>query len=106
MNIANLLDTALRTAGIPIVGVSIGDNTNRATWVVTFLPAATPAQRTQAATLVQTIVVDQAAIDDADAASAVDDKVLKALVIWLAGKFSITPAAARSQILAIYRGLP
>jgi len=59
--VACLVDRAVRAAGIPIDGVSIGDPANRATWRVDFTPAATPAQRTQAATILTTVVVDDAA---------------------------------------------
>jgi hypothetical protein len=34
------------------------------------------------------------------------DKLLKAIVLWCAGKFSLTPQAARQEIAAIYRALP
>jgi hypothetical protein len=40
-------------------------------------------------------------------ASRVDgDKALKALVLWCAGKFNLTPQAARQELAAIYRALP
>ena len=35
-----------------------------------------------------------------------DAKAMRALVFWLAGKLGITPATARSEIVAIYRSLP
>jgi hypothetical protein len=60
-NLAALVDSAVRAASIPIDGVSIGDPANRATWAVQFLPAATPAQRTQAQTILNTVAVDTAA---------------------------------------------
>jgi hypothetical protein len=34
------------------------------------------------------------------------DKALKALVLWCAGKFNLTPQAARQELAAIYRALP
>ena len=34
------------------------------------------------------------------------DKLLKATVLWCAGKFSLTPQQARQEIAAIYRALP
>lgn len=44
---------------------------------------------------------------DTKAASDFDEtKALKALVIWLAGKLGVTPAQARTEIVAIYKSLP
>jgi hypothetical protein len=34
------------------------------------------------------------------------DRALKALVLWCAGKFNLTPQAARQELAAIYRALP
>lgn len=59
--VAQLVDQAVRAAGIPIEGVSIGDPANRGTWRVEFTAAATPAQRTQAATILTTVAIDAAA---------------------------------------------
>lgn len=63
MAIPTLIDQALKTAGIPIDGVSLdpANPTNRAAWRVDFQASATPAQRTQAATILTTVVVDAAA---------------------------------------------
>jgi hypothetical protein len=49
MNVAAALDRSLRTAGIPIDGVSIGDPNDRPTWTITFAATATEAQRVEAA---------------------------------------------------------
>lgn len=60
--IIGLIDRALRSAGIPIDGVTVGvPETDRAQWSVQFTPAATPAQKTQAASLLTTVVIDAAA---------------------------------------------
>lgn len=46
---------------------------------------------------------------DAKVAREFDDesarKVIKAIVLWCAKKFNLTPAQARAEILAIYKGL-
>jgi hypothetical protein len=43
---------------------------------------------------------------EADALRAVEgEKILKALVIWAAQHFGLSPATARSEIIAIYKGL-
>lgn len=49
-----VLDRALRDAGIPIDGLAMGHPTNKATWVVYYTVAATPAQRAQGDALLQT----------------------------------------------------
>lgn len=64
--VASLVDAALRAAAIPITGVSIGTDANRATWTVQFDPSATPSQRTQAAGILATIVTDAAALHGQD----------------------------------------
>lgn len=43
--VAERLDRALRAAAIPILGVSIGDEQNRATWRIDYHPSATAQQR-------------------------------------------------------------
>lgn len=105
-SIAALVDVALRTAGIPIVGVSLGDEGNRATWTVQFDASATAAQQTQAATILTTVAVDVAAQRTQAAIDRLQDKALLAVALWCAGKFTETPAQARTEILAIYNGLP
>lgn len=58
MDTAAILDNALKDAGIPVEGVSIGDPGNRATWKIVFAAAATPAQRTAGANILQSAAVD------------------------------------------------
>ena len=73
--VASLVDRALRTAGIPILGVSIGVVSDRGTWAVQFDPSATPAQRTTAASILASVAVDaaaQTAADQQNAQAAVD----------------------------------
>lgn len=83
---AALVDAALRAAGVPILGVSIGTPTNRATWSVQFDPSATAAHKAQAASVLASVVVDPAdpvviaAQLDRDAQSAASQVVAKALL--------------------------
>lgn len=73
--IAEVVDTALKAAGVPILGVSIGDPANRATWIVQFDPSATAAQKATAATVVNTVAIDAAgqhAQDQSDVKAYVD----------------------------------
>jgi hypothetical protein len=58
---SELVVRALTAAGIPFDSVSTADPANRATWAVQFAASATPAQRTQAATILATVAVDPAA---------------------------------------------
>lgn len=103
--LATLLDQALRTAGIPIVGVSIGQNSDRATWVVQFAPEATAAHRTDAAALVASVDVAPAKQAAAQLEAQLQWKVLRAIVVWLAQRFGITPQQAKDEIVAIYKTL-
>lgn len=81
---ATLLDLYLRAAGIPILGVSIPTLADRSTWIITFDPSATPTQRTQAASLVQTFdPTDQTPATNAAASGAVAVPVVKALLATL-----------------------
>jgi uncharacterized membrane protein YidH (DUF202 family) len=81
INIATLVDRALRAAGIPIDGVSIGTpETDRAQWVVKFQAAATPAQRTQAASLLTTVAIDTAADNAAKFADSSRGKDVLAII--------------------------
>lgn len=105
MDVAAYLDQQLRAAGIPIVGVKVLAGPDRTGWIVEYLPAATPAQKATAANLLASVAVDGPTLVDADAKVELDSKVLKALVIWLAGKFGITPLQAKQELIAIYKGL-
>lgn len=51
-NVASALDAALRAAGIPIVGVTIGDPADKTTWSITFLSSATSDQQTAGALVI------------------------------------------------------
>lgn len=110
------LNRALRTAGIPIVGVSISNVSDRLTWTVQFLPEATAAQRTQAAQIVSTfdpadptVVADQ---KDAEAKGSIDGmRAIKAAMITaLWGRLNRQPTAAeiaaeRTRFVNIYKAL-
>ena len=49
---AQLLNTQILAAGIPIAGVSIGNSQDTATWSAQFLDTATPAQRVEAQAII------------------------------------------------------
>ena len=54
MNIAAILDSALKAEGIPITGVSIGKTDDAATWEITFAPAATKDDKLRGAAFLAT----------------------------------------------------
>jgi hypothetical protein len=107
MTIAEALDRALRRANIPIVGVKVGDESNRATWIVLYTDNASPADRANGAAIVASYdPATDAALKDEDADARIDaDKALKAIVLWQAQLHNLTPLQARNQLRAIYRTL-
>ena len=107
-SIAGLLDQALRSAGVPIVGVSIVDATNRATWQALFLPDATDPQKAQAQTIINTLDIDAAALADADATTDIDDRKLRAIAqaLWEDIPAPVrTLAQTRTRAIAIWKTL-
>lgn len=101
------LDRALRRAGIPIVGVTIGAVGTRGSWAIVFLPEATPAQRTQAVSILATYDADtDVTIVNELAQADLDVKAIKAVAIWTAQKLSIPLATMKAEVLAIYKSLP
>jgi hypothetical protein len=105
-NLARFLDGALRAAGVPIIGVAIGVETDRATWRIEFDPAATPGQRADGATLLQTITIDAAALaaqDQKDAQLHVDSFSIlqKAIVLALIDQLNVIRAALPTPLSAI-----
>lgn len=109
INLAERLDLALRSVGVPIDGVSIGDLNDRSTWRVDFRPEATPAQRAQAVAIVAAFAPPTAAqILDEDAQRETDMTILKAIVIELHAIIPApkpTVAQLRANILARYKAL-
>lgn len=102
-NVASIVDRTLRAAGIPILGVSIGDPAVRATWVIQFDPSATTPQRTSGATILTTVVVDasaQAVQDQLDAQAAVDALPIwaKALALAIIDQLNVIRAALPSPL--------
>lgn len=67
-------------AGVPATGVNIGVGNDRSTWSVFFLPAATKAQKQQAADIIAAFdVVAAQAAEDAPVLTATD-KLIAALL--------------------------
>jgi hypothetical protein len=103
------LDQAIRSAGIPITGVSVGRVEDRSTWRVAFEARATEAQRTQAQQIVETFTLptpDQLQTDAA--ARDIDVTALKAVVIEIYPYLSSSKpslAQLRQNIIARYKAL-
>jgi hypothetical protein len=107
-SIPALLEQALRAASVPILDVSLGDLSDRATWRVRFLPGVTPQQIATAQTIVTTLVVDAATLQDVDATDAIDQKDLTAAIraLWEAVPApSKTLAQVRARAIAIRKTL-
>ena len=100
-NIAAVVDQALREAGIPILGVSIANRADRATWRVDFDPAATAAQRSAAATLLTTVAIDAAAqtAQDQKEAQAQIDAI--PIVLTLVDQINVLRAALPTPLPAV-----
>ena len=106
INVPTLVDGALRTAGIPIDGVSIGDPADRATWRVSFTASATPAHKATAAALLLSVAIDaaaQAVQDQRDAQAFLDAIPIwaKALVLALIDQLNVIRAALPTPLAAI-----
>jgi hypothetical protein len=95
--LAVILDRALRDAGIPIDGVSLGSVTDRSTWRAFYQDIATPAQRIQGDNLLATLQADDVATNanlKADLATSLADMdLIKAVVQAL---FECIPAPAKT----------
>lgn len=91
MPLASQLDRTLRAAGLPVIGVSLGTETDKATWRVDLAKDATKAQYTQAAG----IVANFAPVDEEVFAVTID-----AVLAWCAVKLGIDPMDAMLEILS------
>ena len=117
-SVAARLTRLLARNGVPMTGVSVGDETNKQTWRVDFLPEATPEQQAQAASLLD--AYDPVAVDtvfeneqlDAEVLSEMDGKRLASAIVWAVIDTYSAPAtrtkylAARTKILNAYKTRP
>lgn len=110
-NIAARLDRVLRTAGIAIVGVSIGDEANRSTWRVSPFSLQSVSQPHIDAFDPNDPAHEEAELDAAVKAS-VDSERLISSVVWTIIDTYSAPAtvtkyqAARTKIIAAYKARP
>ena len=110
-----VLDRALRDAGIPLDGVTVGDPQNRATWKAVYPAAATPAQRTQGDQILATIdPQDPTTVANIKADFATSDANRELIRAVVQGLYEAIPTPTpaldtlvklRARILTIYRGL-
>ena len=113
--IAGRLDRALRNAGVPIVGVSIGDPSNKATWTVT-----PPTLQAQAQPIIDAFNPNAPTHEqwelDTQVTAKLDNERLTAAVVWTVLK-QMYPAdtdaqtrtkygVARTRIIDAYKARP
>ena len=103
-NTASLLDTALKAAGVPILGVSIGDPADRSTWRVELLETATKEHEATAAALILSVDVSEAASDTVRVTARMRDPFTRSLIAFLAKQFTLTEDAVRDALLAGVKG--
>lgn len=106
LQIAALLDRALRNASIPIVGVSVPNPADRSTWRVEFDRSATDDQRRQAAGIIVNLAIDDDARKLASIADRLGDPMIRTFILWVAQLHNLTADEATAQVLAIYRAQP
>ncbi len=103
-NVAERLDQAIRAAGVPIVGVSVGDEQQKATWTVQ--PAD---QQAAAQPVINAFVMPSAAVFlDESAQRYVTDKAVIAIAsaLWeCIPAPTMTKAQALARAKAIYKTL-
>lgn len=99
MDIAGRLDEALKAAGVPIVGVSIGRLADRGSWRIDYEESAGAAQRAQGEAIKLALDVSPAAVADDLVARTVDSHAWRALM-WAVLKElndGTNPTAAQMQ---------
>ncbi len=105
MVIATRLDTVLRAAGLPIVGVSIGEPAMRTTWTVQ-----PESLQKQAQPIIDAFDPDDPAHAIAEAqyqtAQALKQPVMQALLALIVGEKPASVEAAAAQVLTIVDRAP
>lgn len=118
-SLAALVQHAIERAGVSIVGVSIGDPSDKATWRVSHLLSASQADRDLADSVIAGFSATDPTVIDAEntiAANQIDGNLLIQAVAQLdfeerqkltvkAGQTLLTAAQARARVKAIYKSL-
>lgn len=113
---AALIDSALRNAGLPIVGVSVSVFADRATWSVVWEAIPTEAERVEAQRIIGAVDVMTADEKERDFVERMDNDRLLRLLFEMnfdqenrlraaAGQQVVTRGQYLDAIKAIYRGL-
>lgn len=106
-----VLDRALRDAGIPIDGVSVGTPIDRSTWAASYAANATPAQIAAGNALLLSLdTADPATITaiKSDLAGSLNTDILQAvaMALWEAIPApTMTKLQLKNRIVAIYKTL-
>lgn len=106
--LAEQLTRALERASIPVIGVVIGKEADRSTWVVQYKPAASAQQRIDGEALrLSYDPANDPLWTDEQIDRAVDDKALRALVraTWELKSNAWTFVQFTDRLKAIYRAL-
>ena len=106
--LARDLLAAANRLGIPVIGVDIRDEADRATWHLQYLASATEEQRQQGEALKQSYdpEAERDRQRDAEAQGVMDARPMRALIQWLSPKMGRTPMQARAELVAMYKRLP
>lgn len=94
--IATQLDQALRAAGLPLIGVSVGAEDDKATWRVDLEPEATEDQRAQVDPLVAAFVPTPEVVKVDGPPALTAEQVLA----WCATKLGVDPLAAALEVVS------
>jgi len=111
MGLAAQVEAAIKGAGVPIVGVSIGDSASKATWVVSPPHLQSAAQPTIDAFNASDPAHEQAELDRAIVAE-LDRGRLASAIVWAVIDTYSAPAtvakfvAARTKIINAYKARP
>jgi hypothetical protein len=105
-----VLERAIRDAGIPIDGVSIGDVNDRSTWRAFYQPAATAQQRAQGDQILATVdpqdatVLTELKADYASSLTNQDVLIALAQALWEAIPAPVTTLVqTRARFLALLK---
>ena len=102
MNIATRLDTLLRTAQVPIHGVSVGRASDRGSWEVSYAVDATEEQRRAGAAVLATFdpVAEEQAAAELEVDQMLESSLVKAMLTAFAPALGQTPDKARAILRA------
>lgn len=104
LSLAARLDTAIRAAGVPITGVSVGDEADRSTWRVT-----PPSKQAEAQPIINGFVIpDAVALLDEEATVELSRKAVRAIAEALYECIpapTMTKAQMRARAIQIYKAL-